>query len=217
MAEYCYKYPRPAVTVDLLAFAVESGSLRVLLVRRKSDPFAGSWAIPGGFLNMDEPVDLGARRELREESGLDALDHLQFLGVFADPNRDPRGRTISLAHLGVVRPPLPPILGSDDAAEAAWHDAFSAHGLAFDHDAMLALGLRALQDGIDRGPFGLGLLPDPFGLADAKSLLLALRRRASSASGWIRSRMTEGRIASSAGEKGIYRSIATRDGLDPSS
>ncbi len=70
MAEYCYKYPRPAVTVDLLAFAVESGSLRVLLVRRKADPFAGFWAIPGGFLNIDEPVNLGARRELREETGL---------------------------------------------------------------------------------------------------------------------------------------------------
>src|SRR4051794_19316530 len=103
---YCYDYPRPAVTVDLVVFSLSGDELRVLLIRRKADPFAGRWALPGGFLEMDEPIADGARRELREETGLEAAGPLALIGVFGDPGRDPRGRTISLAHATVVRGPV---------------------------------------------------------------------------------------------------------------
>ena len=136
---YCYKYPRPAVTVDLVAFATDGPALRVLLVRRKSEPFAGRWALPGGFLNLDEPAEVGARRELREETGLDVAGPVEPIGFFDAPGRDPRGRTISLAFAAVLPGPLPEVAGGDDAAAAEWREVEGLSGLAFDHDAILAV------------------------------------------------------------------------------
>ena len=100
---YCYDYPRPAVTVDLAIFALSGDGLRVLLIRRKHDPFAGRWALPGGFLEIDEAIEAGARRELREETGFAPTGPIAFLGAYGEPGRDPRGRTISLAHAAVLR------------------------------------------------------------------------------------------------------------------
>ena len=90
MSEFTYKYPRPSVTVDLVVFGVERGTTRVLLVRRKNKPFADRWAIPGGFVDMDEPLDDAARRELLEETGVH-MKKLTQLHTFGNPLRDPRG------------------------------------------------------------------------------------------------------------------------------
>jgi len=118
--------------------------LRVLLVRRKAEPFAGRWALPGGFLNLDEPAEAGARRELREETGLDVAGPVEPIGFFDAPGRDPRGRTISLAFAAMVPGPLPEVAGGDDAEEAEWRGVEGLTGLAFDHDAILRKALEWL-------------------------------------------------------------------------
>src|ERR1043165_4060536 len=117
--KYCYDYPRPAVTVDVVIVTREA-TPRVLLIRRKHEPFEGMWAIPGGFVDMDEGLEEAARRELFEETGVRAGALLQ-LHTFGDPQRDPRGRNISVAYLAVVDPKTLKPEAGDDAAEAGWH------------------------------------------------------------------------------------------------
>ena len=134
--KYCYDYPRPAVTVDVVVVTREEHP-RVLLIKRKADPFAGVWAIPGGFIEADEPLEAAARRELKEETGVE-LEKIEQLGAFGDPRRDPRGRTISIAYLGQVDPALVKPCAADDAAEVGWHALSHLPRLAFDHDKILA-------------------------------------------------------------------------------
>ena len=137
---YVYAYPRPAVTVDVVAFAMGSNP-RVLLIRRKHDPFAGHWALPGGFVNIDEEFEAAARRELQEETGLDLTDvSFEFLGVWGKPGRDPRGRVISMGYVVEIYGPVPPeVTAADDAVDAAWVDldTLGAEQLAFDHAEMI--------------------------------------------------------------------------------
>ena len=143
-APYCYKYARPSVTVDLAVFGHDGKSLRILMIRRKHAPFAGCWALPGGFLEMEESVEVGARRELKEETGLEVDGPVSFLGAWGEPGRDPRGRTISLVYATIVPGPLPEPRGSDDAEEAAWLDPRSLADLAFDHDQIVKAALEWL-------------------------------------------------------------------------
>ena len=152
---YCYEFPRPAVTVDLVVLAHEASKVVALLVRRGHEPFAGSWAVPGGFLDIDEEVEIGVRRELKEETGLDLWVPINFLGLFATPGRDPRGRTISLVYVAYLPGDPPNVIGGDDAAEASWRPAQPGDPttpLAFDHDDILQKGLDWLNghDGVDQ-------------------------------------------------------------------
>src|SRR5689334_21559916 len=119
MKQYTYKYPRPAVTVDIVVVTDEDKP-RVLLIRRKHDPYAGKWAIPGGFVDMDETLEDAARRELLEETGV-RVKRMEQLSTFGDPGRDPRGRTISIVYLTRVRPQELRPKAADDAAEVGWH------------------------------------------------------------------------------------------------
>ena len=98
---YCYKYPRPAVTTDVVLFAMVDSQMKVLLIQRGRDPYKGQWAFPGGFLNMDETAEVGALRELKEETGLE-LDHVRQFHTFTRLDRDPRGRTISIAYYELI-------------------------------------------------------------------------------------------------------------------
>lgn len=140
---FCYEYPRPAVTVDIIVITRDARP-RVLLIRRKLPPFAGMWAIPGGFVNMDEALEDAARRELHEETGIKSA-RLQQLATFGDPDRDPRGRTISIAFLTRVHASAVQPRGADDAAEAAWHDLHRLPPLAFDHRQILKLARKRLK------------------------------------------------------------------------
>lgn len=135
--KYCYEYPRPAVTVDIVVVTRDARP-RVLLIRRKHAPFAGMWAIPGGFVDMDESLEDAARRELREETGV-ASKRLEQLATFGDPGRDPRGRTISVVYFTRVDAAKVQPRGADDAKEAAWHDLARLPKLAFDHREILNL------------------------------------------------------------------------------
>lgn len=142
MPKYVYKYPRPAVTTDVVVISRERRP-RVLLIRRKAEPFAGMWAIPGGFVDMDETLEESARRELREETGVH-VGRLEQLATFGAPNRDPRGRTISVVFLTRADADrLKPHAG-DDAAEIGWHSLLHPPPLAFDHAEILACARRRL-------------------------------------------------------------------------
>jgi 8-oxo-dGTP diphosphatase len=134
--KYVYKYPRPAVTVDTVIVTHERKP-RILLIRRKHEPFAGMWAIPGGFVEMDEPLEAAAARELYEETGLVA-PKLEQLRTFGDPGRDPRGRVISIVYLAQVDPAKPKTRAADDAVEVGWHSLARLPPLAFDHRDILA-------------------------------------------------------------------------------
>jgi 8-oxo-dGTP diphosphatase len=205
---YCYAYPRPAVTVDLAAFALVDTELRVLLVRRKNEPFAGRWALPGGFVEIDEPIESAARRELREETGLDITMPVEFIGVFGDPGRDPRGRTISLVYGAVIgNPNAGAVAGADDAAEAAWRDPRLGRPLAFDHDAILAAALDWLGRRVVEGPFALGILSREFGDDQVKALYQALGKPARAAVTWLRRMLRVGQIAPTGPGAERYRAL----------
>lgn len=140
---FCYEYPRPMVTVDVVIVTREERP-RVLLIRRKHEPFAGQWALPGGYVDMDEDLEAAARRELREETGVESA-RLEQVGAFGAPNRDPRGRTISVAYLGQISPKVAKARAGDDAADAAWHFLDRLPKLAFDHGEILALAKKRLK------------------------------------------------------------------------
>lgn len=204
---YCYDFPRPAVTVDLVVFALDGASIRVLMVRRRVDPYRDSWAIPGGFLDVDEAPATAALRELREETGLAEVEDLAPIGFYGAVDRDPRGRVISLAHAAVVRPPLPPVGGGDDAAEAAWLEPSEIENFAFDHREILAQALHWLLFRVQDGPLGLKLLPDPFALADVKRLFTAIGGSSQAAAGWRRRMEAAGRMVPAGKRRGRYRAV----------
>ncbi len=202
---YRYEHPRPSVTVDCVAFTIRDGSLRVLLVRRKNEPFAGQWALPGGFLDMGEPVETAARRELREETGLETPWPLDPLGFYGAVDRDPRGRTISLAFATVFRTPAPEPIGGDDASHAAWVPVGEIGDLAFDHQQILETALVWLTVGIETGPVGLALLPEPFGTRDVQDLFRGMYGKTSGATAWCKQLKSTGVIVPEGGWPVRYR------------
>ncbi len=141
--KYTYDYPRPMVTVDAVVFTERDGRLEVLLIQRGRDPFAGYWALPGGFVEMDETLEAAARRELEEETGLRGVA-LEQLRAFGDPGRDPRGRSIAIAFAGEADWRVHAPRGADDAADARWFPVDALPPLAFDHREIVeyAVGRR---------------------------------------------------------------------------
>ena len=136
---YTYKYPRPAVTADCVVITKEAGP-KVLLIQRGDDPYKGCWAFPGGFMNMDETTEQCAIRELEEETGLHVNNVIQ-IGAYSKVDRDPRGRTVTVAYLAIVDRPLV-VIGQDDAAKAEWWQLSDLPELAFDHDKIMQDAIR---------------------------------------------------------------------------
>lgn len=132
---YTYIYPHPAVTVDAIVTAGKIGQPMVLLIRRKSGPFKDKWALPGGFIGIDETLLNACKRELEEETGLSNIDLKQFY-TFDAPGRDPRERVITVTFYGKLSEPLP-IAGGDDASDAKWFPLTSLPEMAFDHKEII--------------------------------------------------------------------------------
>lgn len=173
---FTYEYARPALTVDCVVFGFDGDGLQVLLIRRGLEPFIGDWALPGGFVHMDENLDEAARRELKEETSLADI-FLEQLFTFGATDRDPRGRVVSVAYVALVRPDQHPAQGDTDAAEARWHPTDKLPDLAFDHRAIFDKALERLRGKIRYQPVGFELLPRKFTLSQLQGLYEAILGR----------------------------------------
>ncbi len=161
---FTYRYPRPALTVDCVVFGLDEEDLKVLLIQRANDPYANRWALPGGFVDLDETCEDAARRELGEETGLEDV-FLEQLYTFSDVERDPRERVVSVAYYALVRLHDHRVGAATDARDAAWFAVSEVEGLAFDHDRILDVALTRLRGKVVYQPIGFELLPPKFTLS----------------------------------------------------
>ena len=166
---YCYRYPHPAVTVDCVIFGFDGDSLRVLLIERGIKPYKGMWALPGGFVNIDETVEQAAARELQEETSLSGIFMEQFK-TFSAVKRDPRERVISVAFIALVRQEALRVAGGDDAVDARWFDIEAIPPLAFDHDAILTEAYAYLREILRIKPVAFSLLDELFTISELQKV-----------------------------------------------
>ena len=165
------------VTVDAIVFGYKPREgISVLLVKRKYPPYQGEWAIPGGFVRDDEPLEQAVARELREETGLET-NYLEQLYTFGAPERDPRERIISVAYYGLVRPGKYQLKADSDADDAQWFDIDHLPSLAFDHQKILETAVHRLRAKITYEPVGFELLDEKFPFSDLEELYTTLLGR----------------------------------------
>jgi 8-oxo-dGTP diphosphatase len=171
-------FPRPSVTVDVVALTIVGERLRVLLVKRGAPPYRGRWALPGGFVRVSddagdrgESLDEAVARELHEETGLTRRQvYLQQLGAFGDPDRDPRMRVITVAYYALVRPDLVPrVLAGGDASEAAWLEPSRKVDLAFDHAAIIEAARKRIRERIETTGIAESLVPTQFTIPELRT------------------------------------------------
>lgn len=169
--------PRPVlVTVDVVIFTIRERALHVLLVERGIAPFAGRWALPGGFIR-DESLEDAAKRELEEETGVRDV-YLEQLYTFGDPDRDPRGRVVTVAYYALIRSDgAPTPIGGTDAATARWWPVQKRPALAFDHDAILDYAVERLRAKLEYTTVGFRLLPRKFTLGQLQTVYEAILGR----------------------------------------
>lgn len=177
---FTYDYPRPSVTVDCIVFAADSRrdrcDLAVLLIRRGEAPFKGKWALPGGFVQMNEALEAAAVRELEEETGIPGA-FLEQLYTFGEPGRDPRGRVISVAYYALVKRSDVVVRAGSDAKDAKWFALDQVPALAFDHRAILDTAITRLRGKVRYAPIGFNLLPERFALSQLQALYETILER----------------------------------------
>ena len=170
---YTYEYARPALTVDCVVFGFGGGELEVLLIERGLEPYAGWWALPGGFVRVGEDLGEAAGRELSEEAGIDA-GYLEQLGAFGAPGRDPREHVVSVAYWALVRPGDYRLAAATDAVAARWHGVGVLPRLAFDHGEIVGVAVERLRARVRHQPVGFNLLPEKFTLTELQGLYEAI-------------------------------------------
>lgn len=166
---HSYEYARPAFTVDIVVFALDEEDLQVMLVERDLAPYAGEWALPGGFVRVDESLDEAARRELEEETGLQGI-FLEQLYTFGNLQRDPRERVVTVAYYALVNLQGHDVRASTDARNAAWFAVNDLPKLAFDHETILKTAHERLKGKVRYQPIGFELLPERFTLRQLQHL-----------------------------------------------
>lgn len=172
MQQYTYAYPRPEVTVDVVLFTFSEGELRTLLIQRGVEPFAGRWAVPGGFVRMEESLEAAAERELLEETGVGDV-YLEQLFTFGEPQRDPRGRVITVVYFALLSADQAgrvAVQGGDDAQDARWWNVYDLPELAFDHRPIVDYALQRLRWKLEYTALGFLLLPAAFTLSELQSV-----------------------------------------------
>lgn len=166
---FTYQYAHPAVTVDCVVFGYDTADLKVLLIRRKLEPFKGRWALPGGFVQIAEDLEEAARRELSGETGLGEL-YLEQLYTFGDPKRDSRERVISVAYYALVKLTDHALHAASDAEDTAWFAVADLPKLGFDHERIVDTALRRLKAKVRYEPIGFELLSEKFTLGELQRL-----------------------------------------------
>jgi 8-oxo-dGTP diphosphatase len=166
---FTYEYPRAALAVDTVLFGVDEGDLKVLLIQRKLAPFQHAWALPGGFVRLDETVDEAARRELEEEAGVKDV-YLEQLYTFGTLNRDPRERVVTVAYYALAKLSDHRIRAATDAMGVGWFSLDDLPKLAFDHAQVVALAHERLRGKVRYAPIGFELLPPRFSLTQLQRL-----------------------------------------------
>ena len=166
---HAYEYPRAALTVDCVVFGMDDEDLKVMLIQRDVPPFEGQWALPGGFVRVEETVDEAAQRELQEETGLSKV-FLEQLYTFGAADRDPRERVVTVAYFALVNLVDHRVQATTDARQAAWFQVHDVPSLAFDHDEILGVALQRLRGKLSYQPIGFELLPKKFALSRLQHL-----------------------------------------------
>ena len=149
--KYCYPYPHPAVTTDIVIFTIRDQQLKVLLIKRKGAPYKSKWALPGGFVGIDEDLEHSAKRELAEETGMQEV-YLEQLYTFGSPKRDPRERVITVAYFALIPSPKRELKAATDAEAVDWFALDTLPKLAFDHKDIIAAARRIIAEVGAQGP-----------------------------------------------------------------
>lgn len=172
---YTYEYPHPAVTTDIVIFTIRQDELKVLLINRGLPPYQGMWALPGGFVNLDESLEEGARRELEEETGV-ADVYLEQLYTFGEPDRDPRERVITVAYYALVPTDEIDIKAGSDAEGVSWIGMQDLPELAFDHQDILDMAYERLSAKLDYSTIAFQFMPRDFTLSELQHVYEVILR-----------------------------------------
>jgi len=172
MNKYCYEYPRPALTVDVVLFRFKEGELETLFIQRGHEPFAGLWAYPGGFVDEGETAEKASSRELWEETNIHSVE-LEQLFTETTPDRDPRGWVISTVFFGCVKSETK-FMAGDDAAYADWYSIHKTPELVFGHEVFLKNAIDRARFLLLNNVFGIELMPQEFNLKELYKLYLEL-------------------------------------------
>ncbi len=171
-----YEYPHPAVTVDVVIFTIRDRQLKLLLVKRAGEPYRGKWALPGGFVHLEESLDAGASRELEEETGVSGV-FLEQLYTFGKPGRDPRERVITVAYYALVPSDKLQIRAATDAEAVGWFGMDELPELAFDHAEIVAMAHQRLVAKLDYSTIAFQFMPERFTLSELQEVYEIILRQ----------------------------------------